>query len=293
MFQSNHLLSAAVGEIADIVDTAISNGNFKILVAALQAADLVTTLKSPGPFTVFAPTDAAFAKLPLGTVERLLAPENRRLLVKTLTYHVVAANFSSAFLLALRPPIKLNMLADIPVSLIEDGQNLRVNDATVVIPDVVATNGIIHAIDIVLLPPPKLGDIVETLINNGHFNTLLTTLEAADLISVVRSGGPYTVFAPTDAAFDKLPPGTLAELLKPEQKPVLINILQYHIICVSMASDYLMSATEPILVRTLSGRSVTIQFDGNYITVNNATLILPDIFSSMGVVHAIDSVLLP
>ena len=148
--QSLHVSSLA--NIADIVDTAISNGNFKTLVTALQAADLVKILKSTGPFTVFAPTDAAFAKLPPGTVADLLKPENKQLLIEILTYHVVAGNFTAAAIIALNPPVKVETLAGLPVLVTIDGDNLKVNDATVIIADVLATNGIIHAIDTVLLP---------------------------------------------------------------------------------------------------------------------------------------------
>ena len=143
---------SSLANIADIVDTAISNGNFKTLVTALQAADLVKVLKSAGPFTVFAPTDAAFAKLPPGTIADLLKPENKQLLIEILTYHVVAGNFTAAAIIALNPPVKVETLAGRAVLVTINGDDLMVNDATVIIADVFATNGIIHAIDTVLLP---------------------------------------------------------------------------------------------------------------------------------------------
>ena len=142
----------SLANIADIVDTAISNGNFKTLVTALQAADLVKILKSTGPFTVFAPTDAAFAKLPPGTIADLLKPENKPLLIEILTYHVVAGNFTAAAIIALNPPVKVETLSGRAVLVTINGDDLMVNDATVIIADVFATNGIIHAIDTVLLP---------------------------------------------------------------------------------------------------------------------------------------------
>ena len=114
--------------------------------------DLVPALKSPGPFTVFAPTDTAFAKLPPGTITDLLKPENKPLLIKILTYHVVAGNYTAASIIALNPPVNIPTLAGQNVLVTLSGNKVKVNDATVIIPDVFASNGIIHAIDTVLLP---------------------------------------------------------------------------------------------------------------------------------------------
>ena len=143
-------LFSIAAQAKDIVDTASSNGNFKTLVAALKAAGLVDTLKGKGPFTVFAPTDAAFAKLPAGTVENLLKPENKSQLVKILTYHVLSGKVMST---------------DVATKIIDvktvQGQTLKVNGgyvitlngvSTVVIADIVTDNGVIHVIDTVLLP---------------------------------------------------------------------------------------------------------------------------------------------
>ena len=128
----------------DIVDVAIEAGNFNTLVAALKAADLVSTLKSDGPFTVFAPTDEAFAKLPKGTVENLLKPENKDQLVSILTYHVVAGKVMSGDLLSTTSAKTVNG-QKAPIG-------LRVGNANVVAADIKATNGVIHVIDQVLLP---------------------------------------------------------------------------------------------------------------------------------------------
>jgi len=136
----------------DIVDTAVANGNFKTLAAALTAADLVTTLKGPGPFTVFAPTDAAFAKLPAGTVENLLKPENKAQLQAVLTYHVVPGKVPASAVVGKVTDAKTVNGATINVN----GTNgVKVNNATVTTADVMASNGVIHVIDTVLLPPAK------------------------------------------------------------------------------------------------------------------------------------------
>ncbi len=133
----------------DIVDTAVSAGQFNTLAAALEAADLVDTLKGDGPFTVFAPTDEAFAKLPEGTVEHLLKPENRDQLVAILTYHVVPGKVDAATVVGLDSATTVNG-ADVSISV--DGGSVRVDDATVVKTDIGASNGLIHVIDAVILP---------------------------------------------------------------------------------------------------------------------------------------------
>ena len=132
---------------ADIVDTAIAAGSFKTLVAAVQAADLVDTLRGPGPFTVFAPTDAAFAKLPPGAVDALLA--DKAALTAVLTYHVVAGKVTAAAVAGLTEATTVQGGA----IKIDTSNGVKINDATVTTADVMATNGVIHVIDTVLMPP--------------------------------------------------------------------------------------------------------------------------------------------
>jgi uncharacterized surface protein with fasciclin (FAS1) repeats len=134
----------------DIVDTAVKAGQFKTLAAALEAAGLVSTLKGVGPFTVFAPTDEAFAKLPAGTVEDLLKPENKQQLTDLLTYHVVPGKVTAADVAGLDEAKSVNgKMIDVEV----DGGSVKVNDAVVTATDVAASNGVIHIIDKVILPP--------------------------------------------------------------------------------------------------------------------------------------------
>jgi uncharacterized surface protein with fasciclin (FAS1) repeats len=134
----------------DIVDTAVAAGQFKTLTAALTAAGLVDTLKGPGPFTVFAPTDAAFAKLPAGTVDTLLKPENKAKLTAILTYHVVAGKVMAADVVMLKEAKTVNGAM---VAVKVDGGNVMINNAKVTTADIEASNGVIHVIDTVLLPP--------------------------------------------------------------------------------------------------------------------------------------------
>jgi uncharacterized surface protein with fasciclin (FAS1) repeats len=133
----------------DIVDTAVSAGSFKTLTTALAAAGLVETLKGKGPFTVFAPTDEAFAKLPAGTVESLLKPANKQKLTAILTYHVVAGNVKAADVVKLSSAKTLNGQS---VTIKTVGGKVLINGATVVKADIAATNGTIHVIDTVLMP---------------------------------------------------------------------------------------------------------------------------------------------
>ena len=133
----------------DIVDTAVSNGSFNTLAAALEAGGLIGTLKSDGPFTVFAPTDEAFAKLPDGTVEMLLLPENKDKLVAILTYHVVPGKVSAAQVVKLNSASTANG-SDVDIN-VRDG-SVFINDSRVVMTDIYASNGVIHVVDTVILP---------------------------------------------------------------------------------------------------------------------------------------------
>ena len=134
---------------ADIVDTAVAAGQFETLAAALEAAGLVDTLKGDGPFTVFAPTDAAFAKLPEGTVANLLKPENKDQLIAILTYHVVAGKVAAKDVVMLSEATTVNG-ADVSIEV--DGDAVMVDNATVIMADIETSNGIIHVIDTVILP---------------------------------------------------------------------------------------------------------------------------------------------
>ena len=140
---------AAAAAEKDIVDTAVAAGQFNTLAAALKAAGLVETLKGAGPFTVFAPTDEAFAKLPAGTVEDLLKPENKEKLVAILTYHVVPAKATSKDVAGMSSAKTVNGKE---VTIKTDGAHVMINDATVAKADVMASNGVIHVIDTVLMP---------------------------------------------------------------------------------------------------------------------------------------------
>lgn len=143
------LLAAVEAEELDIVDTAVNAGQFNTLATALTAAGLVDTLKGDGPFTVFAPTDAAFAKLPDGTLDQLLKPENRDQLVAILTYHVVPGSLMSGEVVTLTEAATVQGQA---VAISASGATVMIDNAQVVAADIRATNGVIHVIDSVILP---------------------------------------------------------------------------------------------------------------------------------------------
>ncbi len=143
------LMTVSVSKANDIVDTAIAAGSFETLVAAVQAADLVDTLKGEGPFTVFAPTNEAFAALPAGTVDNLLLPENKDQLVAVLTYHVIPGKVMSSDIAGQTLSVETVQGGELEI---DATSSVMINDATVVTADVEASNGVIHVIDTVLLP---------------------------------------------------------------------------------------------------------------------------------------------
>jgi uncharacterized surface protein with fasciclin (FAS1) repeats len=147
---------------------------------------------------------------------------------------------------------------------------------------------VIHVIDTVLMPATD--DIVDTAVKAGSFNTLAAALKAAGLVDALKGKGPFTVFAPTDAAFAKLPKGTLEDLLKPENKEKLIGILKYHVVEGAVYSD---AATKLTSAKTLNGQSFKIAKGGKGWQIDNANLVTTDIETSNGVIHVIDAVILP
>jgi transforming growth factor-beta-induced protein len=268
--------------LEDIVATAAKAGGFNTLAAALSAAGLVDTLKGKGPFTVFAPTDDAFAKLPAGTVENLLKPENKQQLIDVLTYHVAAGRLSSGAVVK-HPSVTTLSGARVDVTA---GDVVKINDATVIAADVAASNGVIHAIDTVLLPP---ADVVEVARAAGQFNTLLAAVEAAGLTEDLRKG-KLTVFAPTDDAFAKLPAGTVENLLKPENRAQLKKVLTYHVV----RKDYdAAQVSRYRTLRTMQGQLLQVRRADGSVTINGASVAAADIFARNGVVHVVDAVLLP
>lgn len=275
----------AASQKADIVDTAASAGNFDTLLAAAKAAGLVDALKGDGPLTVFAPTDEAFGKLPKGTVETLLKPENRDQLRAVLTYHVVSGKLKAKDVIKSSGAATLNGQW---LSFETKGDKVMIDGARVVSADIKASNGVIHVIDQVVLPSSD--NIVQTAKTAKKFQTLLTAAQEAGLADTLSNGGPFTVFAPTDEAFAKLPDGTVESLLKPENREKLQQILKYHVVAGRVYSPDALKAGK---AETLLGKEIRLAMAGGTARVNDARIIMTDIDASNGVIHVIDQVILP
>lgn len=277
--------TTAFGFEKNIVETAVEAGKFKTLATALTAAGLIDAVNGPGPFTVFAPTDDAFAKVPKETLEMLLKPENKEKLKAVLTYHVVPGKVMAKDVVGLKGAKSLNgQRIDVKV----DGDKVSVDGANVVATDIACTNGVIHVIDSVILPASDNIPAVAT--KAGKFSTLLAAAKAAGLVDALSGDKALTVFAPTDEAFGKLPKGTVESLLKPENKDKLKAILLYHVVEGRVYSEDALKAKS---AATLQGGKVEITVKDGAAYVNGAKILATDVDAGNGVIHVIDSVILP
>jgi uncharacterized surface protein with fasciclin (FAS1) repeats len=267
-----------------IVDIATGNPDFSTLAAALTAADLVTTLQGEGPFTVFAPTNAAFEKLPADALADLLKPENKDDLASILLYHVVSDDLDATEVTSssLLPTVQGSK-----VKVTSEGGQARIGGALITTTDIKADNGVIHVIDTVIMPPGSIAEIVSA---DANFSTLLTAVGAADLAGPLGAASPkLTVFAPTNAAFDKVPADTLTALLEPANKAVLTKVLLFH----AAAGEFDASQVGGLQsVETLSGFDATITTDGGA-KIDGAVISATDIPASNGIIHVIDDVIMP
>ena len=330
-----------------IVEVAVASGAFPTLVAAVQAAGLVDVLSGDGPFTVFAPTEDAFAAalaaLDMSAGDLL---GNTELLTAVLTYHVLPLAAPAEVVLTLDgQSIATVNGAEITVSI--DGERVMVNDATVVATDIEASNGIIHVIDTVLLPPAgepaeempedeveeaappppppeppaepeesepadepveemgepaeempgdepaAPGTIVEVAVESGAFPTLVAAVQAAGLVDVLSGDGPFTVFAPTEDAFAAALAAldmTAAEVLANTE--LLTAVLTYHVLPLAAPAEVVLTL-DGQSIATVNGAEITVSIDGERVMVNDATVVATDIEASNGIIHVIDTVLLP
>lgn len=274
-----------------IVDIAVNDGRFNTLVTAVTEAGLVDTLSSEGPFTVFAPTDDAFAALPEGTVESLLA-DPQGALTDVLLYHVVEGAVSAETVVGLDSATTIEG-EDISIS-VQDGSVFLNDTVAVIITDIEADNGIIHVIDAVLLPPSMTAEALPTIadiaVENGSFTTLVAALDAAGLVETFAGEGDFTVFAPTDDAFAALPEGTIDALLADPQGQ-LTDILLYHVVEGSVPAETVVTLDS---ATTLSGKDITITVvDGRVFLNDTVEVTTTDIMASNGIIHVIDAVLIP
>lgn len=280
----------------NLVQVLQADSRFSTLVAAVKAAGLVETLSGSSKFTVFAPSNKAFEALPAGTLESLLKPENKEKLKSILLYHVAAGSLKASDVLA-----KDSIATAQGKSVSVDAVNAKINMSNIVKTDILASNGVVHEIDAVLLPPPeenKSADsspammapksLTATLAAEPRFSILVAAVKAAGLAETLSGTSNFTVFAPSNKAFEALPAGTVESLLKPENKEKLKGILLYHVAAGSLkAGDVLAKSSIP----TAQGKSVMI--DAMKVKINGAGIIKTDILASNGVIHEIDAVLLP
>jgi transforming growth factor-beta-induced protein len=266
-----------------IVGVARDAGSFSTLLTALDAAGITSALEGPGPFTVFAPTDAAFAAIDSEVLADLLA--DTELLVAVLTYHVAPGLLPASSVVGLASAPTLNGKA---LSISVEGGTVRVDDATVIATDIEASNGIIHVIDKVILPEP-IEDIVQLARGTGIFNTLLAAVEAAGLTSVLKGEGPFTVFAPTDEAFAAVPAQALADLLADTE--ALTAVLTYHVVAGELLAAQVLGSTS---LPTVNGAQAPVFLDGEgRPRIADALITATDIRARNGVVHVIDRVIFP
>ena len=291
------LTPTVIGEPeGSIVDLALASPDLTTLVTALQAADLVGTLADEDAlFTVFAPTDEAFAALGEDAIAALLA--DTEALTDVLLYHVVGgAAVDSIDATALYGQmVTMANEADVAID-IRDGE-LYINESKVIIKDIPATNGIIHVIDMVLFPESEeaaepTGTIVDIALADPQFSTLVTALEAADLVSTLADETEvFTVFAPTDDAFALLGTDTINSLLA--DVPTLTNILTYHVIgdlAVDAATAISLDGSD---VEMLNGDTVSVSVQDGTLYINDSAVIAADVVATNGVIHVIDAVLTP
>jgi len=266
-----------------VVDVIVNSPDHNTLETAVIAAELAETLSGDGPFTVFAPTDDAFEALPDGTLDALLADPTGDL-AQILLYHVIGAEVLSSDLSDGMTATTING-KDVTVNINADG--VFINDAMITVADISADNGVVHVIDAVLLPPRIT--VVDIVVNSSDHNTLETAVIAAELAETLSGDGPFTVFAPTDDAFDALPDGTLDALLA-DPTGDLAQILLYHVLGAEVLSTDL---SDGQTATTLNGQDIDVTISPDGVFINDAMVTMADITTDNGVVHVIDAVLLP
>jgi len=274
-------LSVSADANDDIPTNAAATGVHDSLVAALAHVDLVTTLEGTGPFTVFAPTDQAFTDAGIDLAD-FNTPEEKATLTDILLYHVVSASVPSS---AVTDGMLATMANGDKAKFGVSSGTVTVGTATVTTADVQASNGIIHVIDKVLMPPV---DIPATAQTTGIHNSLVAAVIQADLLPTLQGTGPFTVFAPTDQAFTDAGID-LAALDNPTGKQTLSDILLYHVVSAEVQSS---DVTECMSADAANGQPLSFTV-GDTVMVNDANVTLTDVVTSNGLIHVIDKVLTP
>jgi transforming growth factor-beta-induced protein len=279
--------SKANAQDQSIYEIASSVPEFSTLTAAVDAAGLDGVLSGDGTFTVFAPPNAAFDALPDGVVAKLLKPEWIFQLQDMITYHALGSEVRSGDLSDGLEAETLNgetVVVNLDPPRVNENAEILIDAGLV---DVEATNGVIHGVSNVLLPTSATSNIVDIAAGNPDFSTLVAAVQAAGLVDALSSDGPLTVFAPTNAAFEALPEGTVEALLA--DIPTLTEILTYHVVPGNAHSSTLAAGS----VETLNGAPVEISTTDGGVMVNDANVVAADVLASNGIIHVLDKVILP
>lgn len=293
------------GPSESIVDLVVATPDVSILKDIVVALDLVDTLASDGPFTVFAPTNQAFEKLlaDLGMTFDELA-QQEELLKTVVLYHVLWSKVPAETVVWLTEGTLVETVGGESVR-ISNRNWVKIDDSNVIQTDIMASNGIIHLIDEVLLPPSvreTLGlttdrgeeNIVTTAIDSGEFPTLIAAVQAAWLVDTLADWWPFTIYAPTEEAFSNLLKElhiTAEELLANTE--LLTKVLTYHVVPGFYTAEDIIWLTSPIQSPTAQWSTVTISPNNGSPMVNMSNIIATDIYASNGVIHVIDKVLMP
>merc|ERR1719510_1379067 len=257
-------------------------------------------------FTVFAPNNAAFGKLPEGTIPSLLKPENKEQLTKILLRHVLPVQIKASEIPQGTTKVKTVGGEEIEITNTGRGVSIRTSDGSsnVIAADVLASNGVVHLLDTVITANPNSGDVQQRQENTAlksiastaaatpSLSTLLAAVKAAGLAETLSGAGTFTVFAPNNAAFEKLPPGTVSSLLRPENKEQLTKILLRHVLGTKITASQIPEGTTN--VQTVGGEEISVINNSDGVSIKSsagmAKVIATDILASNGVVHLVDTV---
>lgn len=283
----------------NIIETAVASDDFTTLAAALEATNLVATLSDESQeFTVFAPTDAAFAALGQATIDTLLA--NPEVLKEILLQHVVSGSVDSITAFSLNGQ-QAQTVSGNQIDITIDGENdtLKFGDATVTMTDIQTTNGIIHVLDTVVVGevqvPAPAQSVVDVAVGNGNFSTLVAALQTTGLDTTLADlEREFTVFAPTDAAFEQLDQATVDALFADAE--ALSDLLLYHVLpdaTVQSDAAIAVANSEQPMITMANGDTATLSLQNDMLYIDNAQVTTANVAADNGVIHVIDSVLMP
>ncbi|MBK7428057.1 MAG: fasciclin domain-containing protein [Saprospiraceae bacterium] len=274
--------TAVNGTVREII---MNSPNHIVFESLLEYANLLENLQGPASYTVFAPTDDAFDALPDGFIETLLADQTGAL-VNLLLYHETSSVILSEDFVQGQT---ISMLNGNTVLVTVNNQGIFINNARIITEDIIASNGVVHVLDAVLIPPSPGNNIFDIISNTQTLSILEQAIISAGLVPVFEGAGPLTVFAPTNNAFNALPPGVLADLIA-DPTGALAQLLLYH---ASEGETLTSEMASGLNLLTLQGQTVTVTVNGQSIFINNARITVADIIADNGVVHIINAVLIP